>query len=298
MPKRIFYFIIVLSAILMWSFSFPLIKIALDNDIPPITLAALRTIVFIPILAFLLIKNGKNCIPTTRYDWLILIGIGIFAVILPGILQNVGMMYTTASVSSLIQSSGPIFTIVLAIFILGESTDVKKIVGAIIALISTIFLVASINGDFSLMRTAVYGNSLILLSSISYAISSIITKKGLGSIKPLQMLGFSTLIGFIALSITSILEEPLDIINSLSAETWVVVLLLTLFPSFIATLLWYEALANAEISHLIVFVYLMPVFAVIFSYILLGEVISIQTMVFAALIIGGVALAQKDTLRL
>jgi len=148
------------------------------------------------------------------------------------------------------------------------------------------------------MRTAVYGNSLILLSSISYAISSIITKKGLGSIKPLQMLGFSTLIGFIALSITSILEEPLDIINSLSAETWVVVLLLTLFPSFIATLLWYEALANAEISHLIVFVYLMPVFAVIFSYILLGEVISIQTMVFAALIIGGVALAQKDTLRL
>jgi len=297
-PKRIFYFIIVLSAILMWSFSFPLIKIALDNDIPPITLAALRTIVFIPILAFLLIKNGKNCIPTTRYDWLILIGIGIFAIILPGILQNVGMMYTTASVSSIIQASGPIFTIVLAIFILGESTDVKKIVGAIIALISTIFLVASINGDFSLVGAAVYGNSLILLSSISYAISSIITKKGLGSIKPLQMLGFSTLIGFIALSITSILEEPLDIINNLSTETWVVVLLLTLFPSFIALLLWYEALANAEISRLIVFVYLMPVFSVIFSYILLGEVISIQTMVFATLIIGGVALAQKDSIRL
>jgi len=282
----------------MWSFSFPLIKIALDNDIPPITLAALRTIVFIPILTFLLIKNGKNCIPTTRYDWLILIGIGIFAIILPGILQNVGMMYTTASVSSIIQASGPIFTIVLAIFILGESTDVKKIVGASIALISTIFLVASINGDFSLMGAAVYGNSLILLSSISYAISSIITKKGLGSIKPLQMLGFSTLIGFIALSIISILEAPLDIINNLSTETWVVVLLLTLFPSFIALLLWYQALANAEISRLIVFVYLMPVFAVIFSYILLGEIISIQTMVFAALIIGGVALAQKDSHRL
>ncbi len=148
------------------------------------------------------------------------------------------------------------------------------------------------------MGTAVYGNSLILLSSISYAISSVITKKGLGSIKPLQMLGFSTLIGFIALSITSILEEPLDIINNLSTETWVVLLLLTLFPSFIAILLWYEALANAEISRLIVFVYLMPVFAVIFSYILLGEIISIQTMVFAALIISGVALAQKDTLRL
>ena len=296
MPKRGFYFIIVLSAILMWSFSFPLIKIALDNNIPPITLAALRTIIFIPILTFLLIKHGKNIIPTSKDDWLIFLGIGSFTIILPGILQNVGMMYTTASVSSIIQTSGPIFTIILAIFILRESADIKKIVGATIALIGTIFLVVSIDEDFSLIGSTVYGNFLILLSGISYAISSIITKKGLRKIKPLQMLGFSTLVGFLVLSIISILEEPLYIITNLSTDIWIVVSLLILFPSFIAILFWYEAMANEEVSRLVVFVYLMPVFAVIFSYIFLGEIISIQTMLFAALIIGGVALAQKDIL--
>jgi len=295
-PKRIVYLIFALSAILMWSFSFPLIKIALDNGVPPITLAALRTIIFIPVLVVLLIKHGKNSIPTTRGDWLIFLGIGIFTIILPNILQNVGMKYTTASVSSIIQTSGPIFTIILAILILKESSDTKKIVGAAIALVGTICLIISTNEEFSLTGLTVYGNFLILLSGFSYAISSIITKKGLGRIKPLQMLGFSTLIGFVALSITSILENPLDILINLSTEIWMAIFLLALFPTFIASLFWYEVMVNEEVSRLIVFVYLMPVFAVIFSYILLGEIISVQTIIFASLVIGGVALAQKDTL--
>jgi drug/metabolite transporter (DMT)-like permease len=204
------------------------------------------------------------------------------------------MKYTTASVSSIIQSSGPIFTIILAIFILKESTDLKKIIGSICALIGTILLVINITDDINLFESTVYGNLLILLSGISYAISSIITKKGLERIKPIQMLGFSSLIGFIVLSIISFFEKPIDIIINISNETWIAIFLLTLFPSFIAIIFWYEALIKAEISRLVLFVYLMPIFAVIFSYIFLGEIINIQTILFAILIIGGVGIAQKN----
>ena len=86
----------------------------------------------------------------------------------------------------------------------------KKIIGSICALIGTILLVININEDINLFESTVYGNSLILLSGLSYAISSIITKKGLERIKPIQMLGFSSLIGFIVLSILSFFENPLD----------------------------------------------------------------------------------------
>lgn len=295
MPKRILYFIIVLSAILMWSFSFPLIKIVLDNGVPPITLAAIRSIVFIPILIFLLMKHGINKIKLIKDDWLIYLSIGLFTIILPGILQNVGMKYTTASVSSIIQTSGPIFTIILAIIILNESADKKKIVGSICALIGTIFLVISTDKNIDLFDISVYGNFLILLSGVSYAISSIITKKGLERKNPIQILGFSSLVGFIVLSMISSFERPLDVIINLSIDTWVAIFLLVLFPSFIAILLWYEAMMSEEISRLVIFVYLMPVFAVIFSYILIGEIISIQTILFATLIIFGVALAQKNS---
>ncbi|MCJ2513034.1 MAG: DMT family transporter [Candidatus Thermoplasmatota archaeon] len=295
MSKRIFYFFIVLSAIIMWSFSFPLIKIVLDNGVPPVTLAAMRAIVFIPILVFLLIKQGRKYIPVSKEDWLIYLSIGLFTIILPGILQNTGMMYTTASVSSIIQTSGPIFTIIFAIVILNESADKKKIVGSICALIGTIFLVISLDNNINLFDSSVYGNFLILLSGVSYAISSIITKKGLERKNPLQILGFSSLVGFIVLSVISSFERPLDVIINLSIETWFAIFLLVIFPSFIALLFWYEAMINEEISRLVIYVYLMPVFAVIFSYILIGEIISIQTLLFAVLIIVGVALAQKNS---
>lgn len=279
----------------MWSFSFPLIKIVLDDGFPPITLAAIRAIVFIPILIFLLFKHGKNIITLTRDDWLIYLSIGLFTIIIPGILQNVGMKYTTASISSIIQTSGPIFTIILAIIILKESSDIKKIIGSICALIGTILLVISSDKNINLLDMTVYGNFLILLSGISYAISSIITKRSLERKNPIQILGFSSLVGFIVLSIISSFERPLNIIINVSIETWFAIFLLVIFPSFIATLLWYEAMMNEEISRLVIFVYLMPVFAVIFSYILIGEIISIQTILFAALIIFGVALAQKNS---
>jgi drug/metabolite transporter (DMT)-like permease len=291
--KQLFYFLTVLSAILMWSFSFPLIKAALNNGVPPIILAAMRALVFIPIILYLILKNKKNFIPKSKNDWIIYIGVGIFTIILPGILQNTGMTYTTASVSSIIQTSGPIFTIILAFIILKESSDTKKIIGSTIALIGTILLVISTDKNFSITDSTVYGNFLIMLSGISYAISSIITKSGLKNIKPLEILGFSSLLGFFGLTIISIISEPIDAILYLSIETWIIIFLLALFPSFIAIFFWYEAMAKEEISRLVVFVYLMPVFSVIFSFILLGEIITSQTILFAILIIGGVALAQK-----
>lgn len=293
MSKRIFYFLIVLSAILMWSVSFPLIKIVLENDVPPITLAAIRSIIFIPILIYLILKNCKKNLQISKEDWKLYLGIGLFAIILPGILQNTGMIYTTASESSIIQTSGPIFTILFAIIFLKESTDIKKIIGSLIALIGTIFLVLSLDNNFNLFNSSVFGNLLILLSGISYAISSIITKKGLERKNPLQILGFSSLIGFIVLSIISTIENPTRILLNLSIETWFSIFLLALFPSFIAILFWYEAMINEEISRLVIFVYLMPVFAVFFSFILIGEIISIQTILYASLIIVGVAIAQK-----
>ena len=283
----------VLSAVLMWSFSFPLIKIALENGVPPITLAALRSLIFIPILIILFIKHGKNSIPSSRKDWIGLLAIGIFTIILPNIFQNIGMTYTTASVSSIIQTSGPIFTIILAVLFLRELLNLKKITGAIVALIGTLLIIISNNGAFTLKGLTVYGNSLILLSSFSYAISSIITKKELKRIYPLQMLGFSTLIGFVGLIIISIVEEPQRVIINISIDTWLVIFLLALFPSFIAILLWFEVMVHEEISRLIIFMYLMPVFAVVFSYIFLGETISLLTIIFATLVIGGIALAQK-----
>ncbi|MDI6916397.1 MAG: DMT family transporter [Thermoplasmatales archaeon] len=149
-------------------------------------------------------------------------------------------------------------------------------------------------GKFCFYGTTFYGNLLLLLSAVSYAVSGVITKKGLEKISPFTLLGFGIMIGFIILSVASVFTENVAVAAALPPLTWIIILLLALFPSFIAAWLWYKVLINIELSKLAVFVYLMPVFAVLFSYIMIQEVVDVYTLFFAALIIGGVALAQKS----
>ncbi|MCG2826050.1 MAG: DMT family transporter [Thermoplasmatales archaeon] len=281
----------ILGAVLMWSASYPLIKIAL-LDVPPVLLGSLRHLIFIPMFIMIFINQGKNAFVHSRKNWLVFTGIGVFAIALPNIFQNIGMKYTTASLSSIIQSSGPVFTIALAVIFLGESLNIRKVSGAFIALTGTIMLVGG--GSFCFAGSTFYGNILLLLSAISYSISGIITKKGLEKNSPFTLLGFGIMIGFVILSVFSMFTENTGVVTTFPPLIWIIILLLALFPSFIASWLWYKVLINTELSKLAVFVYLMPVFAVLFSYIMIQEVVDVYTLFFAALIIGGVVIAQKS----
>ena len=263
----------------------------LNNGVPPITLAMLRNTVFLPILIFLLIReNTRKLFYHTKNTWVLFILLGIFTVFIPNVAQNIGMQYTTASMSSIIQSSTPIFTIILALLFLGESRDKSKLVGSFIAMIGVVLLVSG--GRFEFTGT-IYGNILILISCISYAISGVILKKGLAETSPSHLLFFETLFGFLFLLILSVLYENVSVIFTFGLFTWFIIVVLAVFASGIASILYYVVLADTELSRLIVFVYLIPVFAVIFSYILLGEIITYKTVIFALLTLLGIIVAQR-----
>ncbi|HEC95114.1 MAG TPA: hypothetical protein ENI45_04020, partial [Thermoplasmatales archaeon] len=92
---------------------------------------------------------------------------------------------------------------------------------------------------------------------------------------------------------TTIFYEDISVILSFDVYTWFIIIMLTVFASGVAVILYYVVLVDTELSQLIVFVYLIPLFATVFSYLLLGETITLETAVFAILIVGGVAVAQK-----
>lgn len=278
----------VLGAVLIWALSFPLIKIALGN-VQPLTLGALRHLIFIPLFLALYFKAGKKAFFHSKNSWLIFTGVGAFAIALPNIFQNIGMLYTTASASSIIQSSGPVFTLILAVMLLKETLTYKKILGTLLALVGTVFLVT--NCSFKLTGMF-FGNFLLLLSAISYAISAVITKKGLERHEPFTLLTFGTFTGCIMLIACSLPLENIWSIQTISGNVWLVITLLALLPTFIAAWLWYKVLISTEVSKLTPFIYLMPLFAVVFSYLIIGELITLQTVFFAVLIIYGVALTQ------
>ena len=279
----------ILFAIITWSASYPIIKIGLE-EMSPLVLATLRQITIIPIFTILLLTKKKKIFSFSHHTWLILIGAAIFSIALPNIFQNIGMQYTTASTSSIIQSSSPIFTIFLAIIFLREKLTSNKILGATIAFVGTILLVTG--GKLSLSGQ-IYGNILILLSAISYSISGVIVKKALLKVTPLTLVVIETMLGLIILFFITIFFEPINILG-LSIRAWVVIIVLSIFPNFLAILIWYKLLKITELSKLINLVYLMPVITIFFSYFLISEVVNIQTIILAILVIFGVVLTQME----
>jgi drug/metabolite transporter (DMT)-like permease len=282
-----------LFAVFCWGLSFPLLKIALD-EVEPITLAVLRyMIAIIPLLLFLLLKEGTDSIlKPLKEDFLFFLCLGIVGITLPNLFQNYGMTMTSAHLTSIIQASGPIFTIIMAVLILKEPLGANKVLGAAIALSGTLLLVTS--GGLSLTGSMVLGNFLVLMSAISYAASSIMSKKILEKYDPMSTATMSIFLGTVILAVFSIFESPFEKIPTISLYSWNIIVILALFPGSFALLAWYWVLKKSEVSRIILFIYLIPVFATAIAYFWPGEIIALSTIIFAALIICGVAIAQYE----
>ncbi len=290
-PKALFA---LMFAVFCWGLSFPLIKEALDLGILPITLAVLRyTIGLIPLILYIVIK--RNLMPMMRAlrdDWKLFLALGLVGITFPNLLQNYGMVWTSAHVSSIIQASGPVFTIILALIFLHEHLGMYKIIGTVLAIIGTLLLIT--DGGVTFTGTTFLGNLLVMLSAISYAFSSILSKKSLEKYEPLTVAILSILVGTPFLAVFWVIENPVEQVPRISAYLWSIVIILAILPGVVALLLWFTVLKTREVSRVILFIYLIPVFATAIAYFIFEEAIKISTVFFAFIIICGVMIAQYE----
>jgi drug/metabolite transporter (DMT)-like permease len=280
-------------AVFCWGLSFPLLKVVLEG-VEPITLAVLRFVIsVIPLIILLIAKGGgSSFIKPLKEDWKFFLCLGIVGITLPNLFQNYGMTMTSAHISSIIQASGPVFTILLAVLFLKEPLGKNKILGTLIAMIGTILLVTE--GGMRLSGSTFLGNLLVLMSALSYAVSSILSKKILDKYDPLTVATMSMFMGTIILAVFMMLESPGEKIPEITPYFWVIILILAMLPGTLALLVWYNILRTSEVSRVILFIYLIPVFATAIAYFWPGEVIKLGTVIFAALIVFGVVIAQYD----
>ncbi len=285
--------VLVLFAVFTWGFSFPLLKIILEA-VPPITLAVLRGVIgIIPLIIYMILKWGwEGFSKPLKEDFWFFLSLGVVGITLPNIFQNYGMTMTSAHISSIIQSSGPVFTIIMAVLLLKEPLGINKILGTTIAIMGTILLVTG--GGLDLTDSTFIGNFLVLMSAISYSISAIISKRILERYEPMKVATLSTFLGTVILALFLVFESPASEIPSISLEYWLLIIVLALLPGSLALLIWYEILKDTDVSQLILFIYLIPVFATAISYFWPGEIISPTTIFFAFLIVCGVMIAQHN----
>jgi drug/metabolite transporter (DMT)-like permease len=272
--------IILLGVSMVWGGTFPLIKVAL-RDSSPYAFLSLRFLIATLILAIVFRKEvAAASRDTLKAGFLI----GLF-VFIGYITQTVGLQYTDASKSGFITGLYVVFTPILAYPIL-KATLSRKLVLAVLLASTGLFLLSGISPKDLSMN---YGDSLTLVCAVAYAFSVVLiskyTKKHSISVLATAQV-FTTWI-FCTLSWARIDSFSLPT----STTAWGAVFFTAVFATALAFLGQNYAQKHTTATKAAIIFTAEPIFAWIFSFATLGETLSQEGAIGAALIVVGMLLS-------
>ena len=262
----------------VWGATFPLVKGSLDF-ISPLGFISLRFLLAFLILSIFFAKNlkGNREILVPGF----ILGLFLF---LGYLFQTVGLKYTSSSHSGFITGLYVVFTPLFAVLMIKEKISIKVAVAVLLSLVG-LYLLSNMSGGMN------FGDFLTLLCAISYAIQVVLVAKYSRIYDP-------TSLTIIELAFVFLLSTAGWAWEGLPYQVNAFMIFGVIFTGIFATALAILAQTHAQrvipSSHAAVIYTTEPVFAGIFSYLLLGETLGLKGIIGAALILLGMLLVALD----
>ena len=189
--------------------------------------------------------------------------VGLFQTVIQYIFFYVGLANTTGVKGTVLSGSSAFFIVLLASFVFKtEKLTAKKILACLIGF--TGMILVNLNGLDFIMG---FGDAFVVISTISYAFSSMFMKKFSAYEDPVVISGYQFIFGG---SFMIILGLVLGGEISFANEKGVIILVYLSFLSAIAYALWGVLLKYNPASKVSIFNFSTPVFGVILSYIFIA----------------------------
>jgi drug/metabolite transporter (DMT)-like permease len=286
--------LITLATILAFSLSWPIMKLALQN-ISPIWLGIIRLGIATIVLFIILILSRKKFWPTRR-DIPLIFSIGILQMGLFVLLLGLGLKHVEAGRSAILVYTTPLWVTPIAILIFKEPLHKLTALGLITGLLGVCCLFNPFTFDWH-NKIALQGNGLLLLAALAWACAILHLRFGKQYRSALELLPWQMLLATIFLFISACFLEPAPIVHwsgRLIAEMTYITLFATAF-SYWGAIEVSRRLPAVTTSLVFLGV---PVLGLIFSAIILGEVITLNTVIAVVLILTGlfcVVIAKRIT---
>jgi len=238
-------------------------------------------------MIFIAFLNGKS-LPGSLLPWLHFIIFAIIGNILPFLLIAKGQLSISSGMAGLLMAIMPLVTLILAhFFIPNDKLNRYKIIGFVLGISGVIFILGpSLNDN----NNTVFGILLVLAAACSYAINTIFATR-LPSYDPLVASSGVLIVG----SVISFLIWP-DILYlnfiDLSLISGLSILLLGIFPTAIAMVIYFNIVNSAGATFLSNINYLIPVVAFFLGALVLGESIFWHNLLALLLIISGIVISR------
>ncbi len=280
--------------VVLWASAFPAIKLALEGLGPGHLTLARHLVASAAFLPFLLVFRAR--LLPRRADLPALLGLGMVGISLYHLALNTGEQRVSAGATSLIIATVPAITAVLAWFVQRDRLGPLGWLGTLLGLVGVTLIVSGDGGagfatPFALPRFEPYA-LLIVVAAFATAVFAVLQRPLLERYRPLEFTAFVTWAGTLPL----LLFAPglSAALASAGTTPLLATLHLGVFPSAVAYTLFALALSRAPATLVTAWLYLIPGFALLFSWWWLAEVPSGLTLVGGVVVVTGVVLVQRS----
>ncbi|QDP01873.1 DMT family transporter [Thalassotalea sp. PS06] len=281
--------LILLAAI--WGGSFLLMRVSAP-ELGPVVLITLRTVIgFITLLPFLIHMNKQRQV--RQHGWPIFV-VGMTNTAIPFVLFAFATLTLSAGLTSVLNSTAPIFTAIIAYLWLKEKLNWYQALGLLLGFIGVLVLFAS-KGSLSFDSTAL-ALFAALGATLLYGYAACFTKRYLKGVSAIAIAAGSQLFAALVLIPLAIpLWLEMGPYQEISNQTWIATIILGVVCTALAYILYFRLLEQLGPAKAISVTYLIPVFGIFWGMLLLDEQLTLWMVLGAGLILTGVGLTNKKS---
>ena len=293
------YHIIAFLTVAIWGSTFVFTKILLQNGLSPAQIFTLRFIIayVLMVICCKAMSPRLKWLSDTWLDEFVMLLLGITGGSLYFLTENASMLYTTATNTSLIVCTCPLFAMALFAIAYRESEPISRhqVFGSLIACAGMAIVV--LNGHF-VLHLSPLGDLLALGACLCWAVYSLLMKSVLKRYSTLFITRKVFFYGLLTITPYYIFKPgfpSLEVI--MSPDVLWNLLFLSVVASMLCFILWNWVIGKLGTVVATNWVYFNPITTIIFAWWLLSEDITLWFLLGSTLIIAGMLLSEREVSR-
>jgi len=264
---------------------------AAANIVPPVGLAFWRWV-----LAFLIIL--PMALPglllhrhALRASWKRFLLLGALGQGICGAIVYMGLERTSATNAGLIYATSPVMILMIAALWLGEKVTPRQTAGILVAMAGVLVILT--RGDPQALLTFAFnaGDLLVLAGAIAWAVYTVLLRQSRTPLPVVTVFAANALAGVIVLAPFYAWETLALRAVPVTAEAAIRIAGVALFASVLAFITYQKTIASMGPARAGTALYVMPLWAAVAAWALLGEALQPFHLAGVVLVLPGVALA-------
>ena len=258
--------------------------------------ASLR-VIFAGVTMLAFVAFNPSHIKVAAKHWKMLTLVGLVSTSIPFVLFSYAAQSVNAGVLAVLNASVPMMSGFIASTFFNDKLSKKQTVGLMIGIVGVVILMSEtlFGGDISELSSGLLPMGYALLGCVGYAVGANVTKNYLDDTSPIAITVGAMLIASVVMLPIAIYEFPYG--QSISLKAWVSVVCIGVFSTAIAFIFINELIKSIGPMRATSITLVIPIFAIIFGYILLDEALDMQAIIGSAVILVGTYLSLNLSLK-